>query len=189
MSGFPPQLRAELKRAVDDCIGLSSEGDCSTGPHGPIAEWDVSRVTDMNAMFYELASFTQDLSKWDVSRVSDMSAMFNGAESFNQDLSKWDVSRVIDMGAMFARAYLFNQDLSKWDVSRVTDMDKMFAHADSCEQTLCGAAWVNSKASKIDMFKKSPGTISKTGCGECVHFVSFIASVFIFHTHARIDSR
>merc|ERR1711860_317750 len=84
--GFPPQLRAELKRAVDDCIGFSSEGDCSTGPHGPIGEWDVSRVTDMNAMFNGAESFNQDLSKWDVSRVTDMRTMFAHADSCEQTL-------------------------------------------------------------------------------------------------------
>ena len=143
MLGFPPQSRVELKRAVDKCIGLSPEGDCSTGPHGPIGDWDVSRVTDMNAMFHTLTSFNQRLSTWDVSRVIDMCGMFMGAMSFNQDLSKWDVSRVIDM---------------PW----------MFAYADSFQQVLCGEAWVNSNASKINIFENSPGFISKTVCGVCI---------------------
>ena len=91
--------------------------------------------------------------------------MFDNAESFNQDLSGWDVSRVTYMGAMFRAATSFNQDLSNWDVSRVVDMQGMFAHASSFQQTLCGAAWVNSKASKVDMFIGSPGSISDTVCG------------------------
>ena len=168
MSGFPPQFRAELKFAVNDCIELSPEGDCSTGPHGPMGEWDVSRVNDMNRMFNELTFFNQSLSKWDVSRVTDMGAMFNDAKSFDQDLSKWDVSRVTDIHAMFAKAHAFNRDLSKWDVSRVTDMGEMFAYANSFQQTLCGAAWVNSNACKSDMFEQSPGSISKAVCGVCV---------------------
>ena len=142
MSGFPPQFRAELKRAVNECIELSPGGDCSTGPHGPIGEWDVSRVTDMNRMFNELAYFNQSLSKWDVSRVFDMEGMFNSAISFNQDLSKWDVSRV-------------------------TGMQGMFFNASSFQQTLCGVAWVNSNASKVEMFIQSPGSISDTACGTC----------------------
>ena len=66
---------------------------------------------------------------------------------------------------MFDNAKSFNQDLSKWDVSRVTEMDWMFSEAHLFQQTLCGAAWVNSDASKIDMFEESPGSISKTVCG------------------------
>merc|ERR1719178_520024 len=90
--------------------------------------------------------------------------MFRTAESFNQDLSNWDVSRVGDMGAMFSYAKSFNQDLSNWDVSRVVDMQGMFDGAKSFQQTLCAAAWVNSKASKVDMFTRSHGFISDTVC-------------------------
>merc|ERR1719506_3047484 len=90
--------------------------------------------------------------------------MFYHAYSFNQDLSNWDVSRVTDMTAMFSAAKSFNQDLSNWDVSRVVDMQLMFIEARSFQQTLCGAAWVNSKASKVDMFTRSPGSISDTVC-------------------------
>merc|ERR1712032_1595864 len=97
-------------------------------------------------------SFNQDLSKWDVSRVTSMFGMFRNTDFFNQDLSSWDVSRVTSMIAMFRHAKSFNQDLSNWDVSRVADMMGMFNNAVSFRQTLCGAAWVNSKASKVDPF-------------------------------------
>merc|ERR1712032_563838 len=93
-----------------------------------------------------------------------MGSMFDNDHSFNQDLSSWDVSRVTDMGSMFDNDQSFNQDLSKWDVSRVTDMHLMFNEASSFQQTLCGAAWVHSKASKVDMFENSPGSISDTVC-------------------------
>ena len=116
-------------------------------------------------MFSYTESFNQDMSTWDVSRVNNIEGMFYKAESFNQDLSKWDVSHVTDMGWMFAHAYSFNQDLSRWDVSRVMDMYAMFKGASSFEQTLCGAAWVNSNAPKLEMFEDSPGSISKTVCG------------------------
>ena len=119
---YPPHIVSSpeaLKIAVDNCLQLSSVGDCSAGKYGPIGEWDVSRVTDMTKMFYQ-------------------------ARSFNMDISNWNVSRVTNMHGMFAYAKSFNQDLSKWDVSRVTNMDVMFAYANSFRQTLCGAAWVNS---------------------------------------------
>ena len=61
-------------------------GDCSKGLHGPIHEWDVSRVTDMKRMFNGARSFNADLSQWDVSRVTDMQYMFFEASSFKQRL-------------------------------------------------------------------------------------------------------
>ena len=106
-----------------------------------------------------------DVSKWDVSSVTNMRGMFHGARSFNMDVSKWDVSSVTDMGQMFRGAVSFNVDVSKWDVSRVTSMNAMFHGASSFNQKLCGEAWVDSKAEKVDMFYGSPGSISTTVCG------------------------
>ena len=65
---------------------MSSVGECSAGTHGPIGEWDVSRVTDMESMFSGASSFNSDVSKWDVSRVTTMWKMFSYASSFNQKL-------------------------------------------------------------------------------------------------------
>ena len=44
-----------------------------------IAEWDVSRVEDMEDMFYGASQFNADLSKWDTSRVTTMYKMFSNA--------------------------------------------------------------------------------------------------------------
>ena len=136
---FLPQFHDEIKGAVDACLNLSPVGDCSTGPHGPISDWDVSRVTDMKKMFYEARLFNQDLSKWNVREVKNMRNMFNGAELFNQDLSSWNVGQVIDMSTMFKGATSF-------------------------EQVLCGTAWVGSKARKGNMFRDSPGSIATRSC-------------------------
>ena len=126
---FSPKSKEELTTAVDAYLKLSPKGDCSECPHGPIGEWDVSRVTDMSALFGSGKKFNGDISKWDVSRVTTMEGMFNGLKSFNGDISKWDVSRVLDMSAMFVDAQAFNGDISKWDVSSVTTMKAMFADA------------------------------------------------------------
>ena len=68
-------------------------------------------------MFSGASTFSQDLSKWDVSAVTNMQAMFAYVSKFNQDLSKWVVAAVIDMAYMFSGAATFDQDLSDWDVS------------------------------------------------------------------------
>ena len=54
--------KAELKRAVDACLKLLPKGDCSNGPDGPIVEWDVSSVADMNNLFVDATYFIGDLS-------------------------------------------------------------------------------------------------------------------------------
>ena len=53
-------------------------------------------------------SFNQPLNKWDVSNVTNMDAMFAFASSFNQPLNDWNVSNVHDM---FVEATSFNHAL------------------------------------------------------------------------------
>ena len=140
---FSPLSGFQLQNAVSTCLKLSPRGKCPKGPHGAIGTWDVSRVIDMSRLFSGAKLFNADISKWDVSRVKDMNGMFLGASSFNGDLVKWDVSSVQDMSGMFGGATLF-------------------------KRTLCGAAWVNSKAKKTSMFAGSSGLISQFTCsGVC----------------------
>ena len=65
--------------------------DAAETKYGPISEWDVSYVYDMECLFLRGSdhpeSLNCDLSKWDVSHVNDMSFMFAGATTFNCDLS------------------------------------------------------------------------------------------------------
>ena len=97
---------------------------------GPIASWDVSKVSDMSRVFAFASNFNADLSKWDVSNVENMRHMFTGTD-FNGNLSKWDVSKVTDMRGMFKYAEVFDGDLSGWKdkVKNVKDMSHMFMHA------------------------------------------------------------
>jgi len=45
----------------------------------PIADWDVSGVTDMSGCFKGFTTFNGDLSRWNVPNVTNMSKMFCGA--------------------------------------------------------------------------------------------------------------
>ena len=149
----PTEFQSRLRTAVKTCLKESSEGDCSTGKYGPIAEWDVSRVRDMKDLFANAKSFNGDISKWNVAKVTTMHGMFGRAYSFNTDISNWNVAKVTSMWRMFYSARLFNIDISKWDVSKVNKMNGMFIGAKSFSHTLCGEAWVKSTADKTDMFK------------------------------------
>jgi len=44
--------------------------------YGPIADWDVSAITDMTRLFYLMNNFNADISSWDTSSVTTMSGMF-----------------------------------------------------------------------------------------------------------------
>ena len=80
----------ELRTAIEECLEVAPAGDCYEDPHGPMGEWDVSKVTDMADMFASATSFNSDISKWDVSRVTNIDGMFYNAKSFAQTLcGKW----------------------------------------------------------------------------------------------------
>ena len=54
--------------------------------YGPIEDWDVSEVTNMDWVFAGFPDFNADLSKWDTSKVTTMDAMFMNAKSYHQTL-------------------------------------------------------------------------------------------------------
>lgn len=64
--------------------------------YGQIADWKVSSVTNMKALFKGQADFNGDLSLWDCSRVTDTSECFDGCHNFNKPLGRWDMSNVTD---------------------------------------------------------------------------------------------
>ena len=106
--------RAELKAAVDACIGdRFCEG---TMPH-----WDVSRVTDMSYLFQDMTGFNLDISRWDVSQVTDARGMFQGASSFYQDLAGWTFAQGAETTGMFSGADAWLSRVSRDDSLDTTD--------------------------------------------------------------------
>ena len=69
--------------------------------YGEINNWDTSKVTDMNKLFYHKKHFNDNIENWDVSNVTNMAFMFDYAYNFNQPLNNWDVSKVTNMYCMF----------------------------------------------------------------------------------------
>jgi surface protein len=114
---------AALRTAVDSYISqdCSTNSNCAIGQtYGyPIGTWCTSLVTDMSYLFYDKATFNDNIAGWDVSNVTTMQRMFRSASVFNQNIGAWDVSKVTDMGMMFYSSP-FNQDISGWNVGKVT---------------------------------------------------------------------
>ena len=102
--------------------------------YGPMARWDVSRVTSMRELFRNMGEFDEDISGWDVRSVEDMYGMFCDASRFNRDLSQWDVRGVRDMRDMFYCAMSFDQDLSRWEVRGDCEMRTMFYGSPLCNR-------------------------------------------------------
>jgi surface protein len=110
-----------LRKIVHDWLDVVTRPNV-VALYGPIEDWNVSEVTNMQSLCYGFRSFDADLSKWNVESVIDMSSMFNKAPSFNSDISTWNTAKVTNMSKMFENAGAFNGDLSHWNTDAVADM-------------------------------------------------------------------
>ncbi|ACU78842.1 BspA family leucine-rich repeat surface protein [Mycoplasma mycoides] len=104
-------------------------------------DWDTSRITNMNSMFYNTTWFNNPaILKWDTSKVTDMGEMFAYSKGFNHDLSNWDVSNVTNMEQMFANSTTFNNGNKplEWGpkLKKIKNMKKMFKDAKAFKQNL-----------------------------------------------------
>ncbi len=122
--------------------------DCAA-PSLDLSTWDTSSVTNMQALFYECAARSLDLSDWDTSSVVDMSLMFSTTSAASLDVSGWDTSSVNDMSIMFAGSAFETLDLSHWDTSQVNNMDDMFTSASKLK-ALSVIGWDVSSVGKME---------------------------------------
>ena len=115
---YHPKDKDELKKIIEKRIDKNKDADLN--------DIDVSDITDMSNLFYNLDPHNIDISEWNVSNVKNMSHMFEWCKEFNCNLSNWNVSNVKNMRFMFQFCKHFNSNLSNWDVSNVKDMTQMF---------------------------------------------------------------
>jgi surface protein len=64
---------ASLKTAAEE---FNANAASAIATYGPIADWDVSAITDMSQIFYNLANFNEDISSWETSGVTNVQYMF-----------------------------------------------------------------------------------------------------------------
>ena len=112
-----------LKVAVGEWV---SNETAATAEFGHIAEWDTSRVTDMDRLFHLQESFNADLNAWNTSSVTTFNFMFSGTDDFNGNVAAWATGSVDVMNYMFSNALSFDGDISAWDVSSVGSFTNMF---------------------------------------------------------------
>jgi len=84
---------------------------------------NVSKVTNMDRMFYLNQLKDLDIGNWDTSNVTNMEAMFSRTTGLTTlDLSNFNTSNVTNMYAMFSNSSnLINLNLSNFDTSKVTE--------------------------------------------------------------------
>jgi surface protein len=104
----------------------------------PIAEWDVSRITNMRNLFSDWTEFNSPLERWDTSNVLNMAGMFSGCRAFNQPIGRWNTSRVTKMSRMFRNAVAFNQPIGAWRTESVEIMSAMFEGAAAFQHDISG---------------------------------------------------
>ena len=94
-----------------------------------LSNFNTSKVTNMSSMFYNMRNLTSlDLSNFDTSNVTNMKAMFHNSWSLTSlNLSNFNTSKVTKMESMFDNTVLTSLNLSNFDTSNVTNMRRMFA--------------------------------------------------------------
>ena len=70
--------KAALRTAVQ---AFNADSTDVIATYGPIAEWDVSAITDMGYLFHGLENFNADISSWNTSSVIAMTGMFQVCSS------------------------------------------------------------------------------------------------------------
>jgi len=106
--------------------------NCSSLTTPDFSGWDVSSVTNMQAMFQNATSFNGDITTWDVSGVisgNQFREMFLGASSFNQPIGSWNMSNATNVSRMLNNADAFDQDISAWDINQVSNFDSFMQNA------------------------------------------------------------
>ena len=120
-------------------------------------KWNVYKVSNMQEMFKNAATFNGNITDWNTDLVTDMKSMFNGARSFDGNISNWVTNNVTNMKQMFKDAEagtIPSLSINKWNIGAVTNMEEMFQNAQVFNQDITD--WIlntSPSLSLVDMFK------------------------------------
>ena len=73
---LPPGTFTTTDSLKTAAAAFNTNAASAIATYGPIADWEVSAITDMSQLFYNLNDFNEDISSWDTSSVTNMQFMF-----------------------------------------------------------------------------------------------------------------
>lgn len=119
-----------------------------------IGNFDTSSATDLRAMFEDstITDFTDlNISDWDTSKVTNFNQMFYGTQFSSYDfVNDWDVSSGTDFGEMFTRCpNLTTASTSSWNMPKATNLSSMF-NMDPKLENLDTSNWAPQKLTNLD---------------------------------------
>jgi surface protein len=125
---------------LNNVVNLSSmfNGCISLTDIPNVGSWDLSNITNINAMFYS-SSFNGNVGSWNTSNVENFEYTFGRClfnNSGSDSIKNWDVANAKNMGLMFVYNTSFNQPLTNWDVSSCESFLQAFYGASSFNQDL-----------------------------------------------------
>ena len=130
--------RTKLTDEVQDWMDRPGLNDCGSD----IGSWNISQLTTLKEVFYNMGGFNGDISRWDVSKITNLQGTFQQARSFNRNVSSWDTSNVVTMERTFDNAAEFaGWGLENWNVNKVTSMRSMFRKVNAQEFNTDLSSW------------------------------------------------
>lgn len=91
------------------------------------SDFETSKITSMEMMFYNTGFESLDLSAFNTSQVTSMYAMFDGASKLHSlNVENFNTNKVTNMSYMFYNIAASEVDLSSFNTSNVSNMEGMF---------------------------------------------------------------
>lgn len=133
-----------------------------------LSNWDVSKVENMDYLFYKNASLTdlRPLTNWDVSNVKSMEWMFANNTSLVSlsGLELWTTTSLEDTYAMFEDAHVLTDisALANWNTDRLQKTSWMFAYNYALSNLAPLNHWVKASAKDISamFYTYNPNSIT-----------------------------
>ena len=101
-----PKTKNELKQLIEQELQRQ-------GPDADLNFIDTSLITDMSGLFWFNVGNVK-IDEWDVSKVTNMQNMFYMCTKFDGNISKWDVSNVTNYYCMFYGCYITDSHRPKF---------------------------------------------------------------------------